>query len=113
MRISLILITCGVAMLIVALVLPYVVGGSAGFSDELRSEIAAAGQLHEQHERLHASGASEAEHAALDATGQDLLARVEAAQNRGQGVARIIRWSGLILASAGLAMLLIHRTRTS
>ena len=114
--VPLVLVSVGVLLLLVAFVLPRVVGGEATLPDEVQKKLEESGKYHEALVHRdgdghgHSHGAEEsASPEELRKEHEELVAQLEAAQNRGRGTAVVMKWLGIIMASVGVVAFLVQR----
>ena len=105
MKLPYILLLVGVSLMASAFAVPKMFGGRAALRGELERELAASGEAH-----MAAHSHNESESAEAHAATVDLGERVDAALNRGQGTAAILKWLGIFAAMAGVVMLAINNS---
>ncbi len=105
---SLALIGGGIVLMAAALMLPRVVGGEAALSDEVVDQLVDSGKLHEALE--HPEKDPQAAEKAREQI-QELTAKRDAAQHRGQTTAAVLKWLGIVAAGAGLIVFLVERSQ--
>jgi len=108
MKLAYVLLLTGVVLMATAFAVPKLFGGRAALRGELERELATSGDLHMATAHSHGGSESATARSATD----DLQQRVDAALNRGQGTAGVLKWLGICVASAGLVMLAVNRTKT-
>lgn len=106
MKIPQALLMLGIVLMGAALVVPKVVGGRTGLRGELERELVASGELHMASANSPDEPTLEVSQAAQD----DLARRVDAALNRGKGIASVLKWLGIASAVVGGIMLAINNT---
>ena len=112
--VPLVLVSVGVLLLLVAFVLPRVVGGEEKLPDDVQKKLEESGKYHEALVHRdgdgHSHGAEEsASPEELRKEHEELVAQLEAAQNRGRGTAVVVKWLGIVMASVGVVVFLVQR----
>lgn len=101
------LLLTGAILMAAAFAVPRLFGGRAALHGELERELATSGELHMATAHAHDASESATAHSAEDALQQ----RVDAALNRGQGTASVLKWLGIGVAIAGLVMLAVNHSK--
>ncbi|MEO8493685.1 MAG: hypothetical protein ABI614_01340 [Planctomycetota bacterium] len=107
MKLPHILLLTGVILMAAAFAVPNLFGGRAALRGELERELASSGELHMATAHSHDDSALAVAHTAEN----DLQQRIDAALNRGQGTARVLKWLGIGVAVAGVVMLSLNNTK--
>jgi len=101
MKLSHVLLLTGVVLMAAGFAVPKLFSGRAALRGELERELATSGELHMATAHSHDTSEAAPAHAAED----DLQQRIDAALNRGQGTAAVLKWLGIGVAIAGGLML--------
>lgn len=108
MKIAYVLLLAGVALMATAFAVPKLFGGRAALRGELEQELATSGELHMKTAQSPGGSESEPENTAEG----DLEQRIDAALNRGQGTASVLKWLGIGSALAGVVMLVMDKSNS-
>lgn len=100
------LLLTGVVLMAAAFAVPKLFGGRATLHGELEAELVSAGELHMATAHSHDDSESAATHSPEEA----LQHRIDAALNRGQTTASILRWLGIGIAFTGIVMLALNHS---
>jgi len=101
MKLPHVLLLTGVVLMAAAFAVPKLFGGRAALRGELERELATSGELHMATAHSHDDSEAPTAHSAED----DLQQRIDAALNRGQTTARVLKWLGIVVTIAGVVML--------
>ncbi|MBC8352507.1 MAG: hypothetical protein H8E66_10995 [Planctomycetes bacterium] len=107
MKLPHVVLLTGVVLMAAAFAVPKLFGGRAALRGELEHELETSGELHMAATHSHDDSESADAHSAED----DLQQRVEAALNRGQGTASVLKWLGIGVALAGVVMIAVDSSK--
>ncbi len=107
MKLPHVLLLAGVILMAAAFAVPKLFGGRAALQGELEQELATSGELHMATAHSHDESETATAHSAED----DLERRIDAALNRGQTTASVLKWLGIGAALAGVVMLGVNNAK--
>ncbi|HRX77783.1 MAG: hypothetical protein H6821_03845 [Planctomycetaceae bacterium] len=107
MKLPHILLLTGVVLMAAAFAVPLLFGGRAALHGELEAELVTAGELHMATAHSHDDSQSATAHSPEE----ELQHRIDAALNRGQTTASVLKWVGIGVAFTGIVMLTRNRSR--
>ena len=101
MKLPHVLLLTGVVLMASAFAVPKLFGGRAALHGELEAELVTSGELHMATAHSH----DDSESATPHSPEEELQQRIDAALNRGQTTASVLKWLGIGVALAGVVML--------
>jgi hypothetical protein len=107
MKLPHLLLLTGVVLMVAAFAVPKLFGGRAALRGELERELAASGELHMATAHSHDESETATAHSAVD----DLEQRIDSAVNRGQTTGSVLKWLGIVVALAGVVMLVVNSAK--